>query len=56
MHKTVTHTDVTPPNNGICEAVLGFLRNDVPSSWDTFRDSVIDNFRIISPEDFWVLR
>jgi hypothetical protein len=32
------------------------LRNDVPSKWHMLCDSVTDNFRIISPEDFRVLR
>jgi hypothetical protein len=36
--------------------VLGFLRRDVPSRWNMFCDSVTDNFRIISPENFRVLR
>jgi hypothetical protein len=39
-----------------CEAVLGFLRRDVPTRWSTLCDSVTDSFRIISPEDFRVLR
>ena len=56
MHKTVTHNRCYATYNGFCEAVLGFLRNDVPSKWHMLCDSVSDNFRIISPEDFRVLR
>jgi transposase len=56
MHKTVTHNRCYATYNGFCEAVLGFLRRDVPNRWNTFCDSVTDNFRIISPEDFRVLR
>ena len=56
MHKTVTHNRCHATYNGFCEAVLGFLRNDVPSKWHMLCDSVSDNFRIISPEDFRVLR
>jgi transposase len=33
MHKTVTHNRCYATYNGFCEAVLGFLRNDVPSKW-----------------------
>jgi hypothetical protein len=56
MHKTVTHNRCHATYNDFCEAVLGFLRRDVPSRWNTFCDNVTDNFRIISPEDFRVLR
>ena len=56
MHKTVTHNRCHATYNGFCEAVLGFLRNDVPSKWHMLCDSVTDNFRIISPEDLRVLR
>ena len=56
MHKSVTHNRCYATYNGFCEAVLGFLRRDVPSRWSTLCDSVTDNFRIISPGDFRVLR
>ena len=56
MHKTVTHNRCYATYNGFCDAVLGFLRRDVPSRWSTLCDSVTDNFRIISPGDFRVLR
>ena len=56
MHKNVTHNRCHATYNGFCAAVLGFLRRDVPSRWSTLCDSVTDNFRIISPEDFRVLR
>ena len=55
MHKTVTHNRCYATYNGFCDAVLGFLRRDVPSRWSTLCDSVTDNFRIISPENFRVL-
>src|SRR5918993_1862217 len=51
MHKNITHNRCHATYNGFCEAVLGFLRRDVPSRWSTLCDSVTDNFRIISPED-----
>src|SRR3954449_1935408 len=55
MHKTVTHNRCYATYNGFCQAVLGFLRRDVPNRWNTLCDSVTDNFRIISPEGFRVL-
>jgi len=36
--------------------VLGFLRDEVPKNWQTYCDSVTDNFRIINPADFRVLK
>ena len=56
MHKNVTHNRCYATYNEFCDAVLGFLRCDVPSRWSTLCDSVTDNFRIISPGDFRVLR
>jgi hypothetical protein len=37
------------------DAALDFLRGKVPKRWKRFRDSVSDNFRVISPKDFWVV-
>ena len=36
-------------------AMLGFLKEDVPRDWGVLCDSVSDNFRVISPNDFRVL-
>ena len=38
------------------DATLDFLRDKVPKNWASFRDSVTDNFRVINPKDFRVLR
>jgi hypothetical protein len=38
------------------DSVLGFLRDDVPKNWKTYCDTVTDNFRIIDPADFRVLK
>jgi len=35
--------------------MLDFLRRKVPENWATFRDTVTDNFRVISPKDFRVM-
>lgn len=37
------------------QAILGFLRHQVPRRWDEFSSTVTDNFRIITPADFRVL-
>jgi transposase len=56
MHKNVTHNRCYPTFNDFCDAVLGFLRDTVPKNWRTYCDSVTDNFRIINPADFRVLK
>lgn len=55
MHKNTTHNRCYATYNGFCQAVLHFLRSDVPEKWETFCDSVTDNFRVISPGDFRIL-
>jgi transposase len=56
MHKKVTHNRYYAKFNDFCNAVLGFLRDDVPKNWKTYCDTVTDNFRIIDPADFRVLK
>ena len=56
MHKHVTHNKCYATYNKFCEAMLGFLREKVPKDWNAFCDGVSDNFRIISPENFRILR
>jgi len=55
MHKNVTHNRCYADFNGFCEAMLGFLREDVPKNWGHLCDSVSDHFRVISPKDFRIL-
>ena len=55
MHKHVTHNRRYLTVTDFAEAILGFLRRDVPRRWNLFRDTVTDNFRIISPADFRIL-
>ena len=56
MHKNVTHNRCYAKYNDFCNAVLGFLRDEVPKNWPTYCDTVSDNFRIINPADFRVLK
>lgn len=55
MHRAVTHNRCYGTYNAFCDAVLRFLRTDVPERWNTFCDSVTDNFRVIDPADFRIL-
>ncbi len=55
MHKAVTHNQSHATYRTFCDAVLGFLRDGVPAQWDTLRDMVTDNFRVIDPTEFRVV-
>ena len=56
MHKHVTHNRCYSTYNLFCQTALNFLRSTVPKNWCALCDSVTDNFRVISPADFRVLR
>ena len=55
MHRHVTHNRCHPTFAEFKTAVLDFLRDEVPRKWRVFRDTVTDNFRIITPANFRVL-
>jgi transposase len=55
MHKNVTHNKCYETAKDFAEAILNFLRVEVPKNWHLYRDSVTDNFRVINPKDFRVL-
>jgi len=56
MHRHVTHNRSYATYNEFCRSVLNFLRAEVPKNWAVFCDSVTDNFRVINPADFRVLK
>ena len=56
MHKHVTHNQFHPSQKQFADAILAFFRQTIPKHWRDFRDQVTDNFRIISHQDFRVLR
>ena len=55
MHKHVTHNKSYARCKDFADATLGFLRDNIPENWEKFRDSVTDNFRIISPKEFRIM-
>ena len=55
MHKHVTHNKCYSSCTQFADATLGFLREKVPRNWNSFCDSVTDNFRVIRPSDFRVM-
>ena len=56
MHRRVTHNRCYATYNDFCRSILHFLREEVPKNWAVFCDSVTDNFRVINPADFRVLK
>lgn len=55
MHKHITHNRCYERFADFRDAMLTFLREEVPRNWDAYCDTVSDNFRIISPKDFRIL-
>jgi transposase len=56
MHRNVTHNTCYATCRQFADATLGFLREKVPRNWANFCDSVTDNFRVINPKKFRVMR
>ena len=54
MHMYVTPNKCNAPCGQFADATLDVLRGTVPKNWSRFRDSVTDNFRVISPKVFRV--
>jgi len=48
LHKCVTHNRFYQTYNEFCAAIVEFLTKTVPKDWRGFRDTVTDNFRVIS--------
>jgi transposase len=55
MHKHVTHNRCHETFAEFRDAILTFLRQEVPRNWRLYCDEVTDNFRIISPKDFRIM-
>ena len=55
MHKHITHNRCYERFVDFRDAMLAFLREEVPRNWVAYCDDVSDNFRIISPKDFRIL-
>ncbi len=50
MHKYVTHNKFYKSYADFADAILLFLRTTIPKHWKSFRDTVTDNFRVISTQ------
>jgi transposase len=56
LHQYVTHNHYYPSQKQFADAILAFMRETIPQEWTKFRDKVSDNFRIITHENFRVLK
>jgi transposase len=55
MHKNVTHNECYETICDFADAILTFLKDEIPKCWRNYCESVTDNFRIIKRSDFRVL-
>jgi len=55
MHKHITHNKTYAKFRDFADAILGFLRDDVPRRFDQFSSTITDNFRVIDPKDFRIV-
>lgn len=54
MHRCVTHNQYYPTQKQFADAILAFFRKTLPNEWRSFRDTISDNFRVISHDNFRV--
>lgn len=52
MHKRVTHNRHYATFDQFTDAILKFFRKTLPDKWHEFRNTVTDNFRIISHDEY----
>jgi transposase len=55
MHERLTHNKFYQTFDEFARAIESFITQTIPKDWTEFRDTVTDNFRIISFQDFRVL-
>ena len=55
MHKWVTHNHHFKTFEQFTEAIFEFFRKTLPDRWREFRDTVTDNFRVISHSEYKVI-
>ena len=54
MHKHITHNRCHETIADFSDAILTFLREEVPRNWRLYCDQVTDNFRVIDPQIFGI--
>jgi transposase len=56
MHKHLTHNKTYATCKEFADTTLEFLRENIPRNWEEFSESITDNFRVIKPKDFRLVR
>jgi len=56
MHSYVTHNAHYPDFGRFLDTALRFFRETIPRKWRDFRDTVTDNFRVISHEKHQIIQ
>jgi transposase len=56
LHQYFTHNRYYPSQKQFADAILAFMRETIPQEWTKLRDKVSDNFRVITHENFRVLK
>ena len=56
MHRRTTHNKCYATFREFSDAMLTFLREEVPANWREWCDQVTDNFRVINPKEFRIIR
>ena len=52
LHEHVTHNKCHPTFDGFVKAVLSFLAKTVPEKAHLWRETITDNFRVVSPKNY----
>ena len=55
MHAWVTHNQHYATFDAFTAAILKFFPKTLPDKWTKFRDTVTDNFRVISTEKYTLI-
>jgi hypothetical protein len=55
MHRHITHNKCYATFKDFSVAMLTFLRDSVTRNWNTYRDEVTDNFRVVVPTEFRII-
>lgn len=56
MHRHLTHNKCYATFREFSATMLAFLREEVPANWREWCDQVTDNFRVIDPKEFRIIR
>jgi hypothetical protein len=52
--RSFTHNRYYRSQKLFADAIFAFMRETIPREWENFRDTVSDNFRVITHENFRV--